>query len=235
MSELSGTKKENIRQSEDYKATKPILEGFLTRITKTRSKISVTFPPEYIYATRYGTFKHNCIVLKERWEETKSVSRLFRDLKTTEELEKLPARMKSMIKMLAYLGLVESLGVVLADMVLILLIANDREVHTQRSITKHVTKVEELRRIDLYYKLAFLKKENLGIFGTFIDRDLRNDIAHLKFTIQGDGAIEKKDSRQNRIDIDSKILEFWNGVDTLRCVFEDIGFLQWFEQRQKKE
>jgi len=233
MSDLSEQEKERMRQTKDYEATEPILRAFLTAITEFRPKISVTFPPEYIYAPRYGTFKRNCIVLKERWEETKRVSKLFRDLKTKRELERLPARMKSLIKMLAYLGLVESLGVVLIDMVLILLIANDREVHTRRPITKHVTKVEELRRVDLYYKLEFLKKENLRIFGTFIDRGLRNDIAHLKFTIKDDGAIEKKDSRRKHIDIDSKISEFWNGVDTLRCVFEDIGFLQWFEADRK--
>lgn len=233
MSELSEPEKENIKQSKDYKATKPILEAFLTTITKLRPKVSVAFPPEYVYGTRYGTFKKNCSDFSERWKETKRVSKILKDLKMLDELQEIPAKFGAMNKMLIYLGLVESLGVALMDIVLLLLIANEREVHTGGRFSKHATKLNQLEKIGLANKLDFLNSEGLGIFGTFIDRDIRNHIAHLNFTINEDGVIEKKDRGHTRIRIEHKISEFLRGVDILTCVFEDIGLLQWFEGDKK--
>ena len=214
MSEIS--EKNEIRQSAKYKTARKILGRLYLNIEKAKE---FGFP-------HFEHFKQMCDDFKEKWEEAKKASKILRGLRTY-SFE--PSReYSSMSKMLAYLGLVESLGVALADMVLILLIANGTEVHTRGPMTKHVTKARELENIDLVYKLDFLEDEGLDLFGEFINRDVRNHIAHLKFTIRGNGEIRKRDG--SPIDIDENISEFWVCVDTLMLVFEDIGLLKWFEK-----
>lgn len=196
-----------------------------------RKKIDLTRPLEFAermeFHPHYADFKQNCQEFKEKWEEAQKVSKILRGLKTRTRYPSL--EYESMSKMLVYLGLVESLGVALADIVLILLIANEREVHTRGPLTKHVTKARELEKIDLAYKLDFLEDEGLDLFRKFINRDVRNHIAHLKFTIQDNGEIRKRDG--SPIDIDVNISRFWGGVDILMLVFEDIRLLKWLEKR----
>lgn len=228
MSDISEHRKREIRQSEDYETVKKILDPLYYNIVALRRKIDLTQPIEFAerleFHPHYADFQKNCQEFREKWGEARKVSRLLRGLKTADypSLE-----YESMSKMLSYLGLVESLGVALADAVLILLIANEREVHTRGPMTKHVTKTRELEKIDLAYKLDFLEDEGLDLFARFIDRDVRNHIAHLKFTIQNNGKIKKRDG--SPINIDRNISRFWDGVDTLMLVFEDIGLLKWFE------
>ena len=229
MSEISNERKREIKESEDYKTTKKFLGPMFGNIVSIKRKIDLTRPLEFAetfeWHPNYLDFKQNFQELKEKWEEARRVSKILRGLKTIEY----PSRKyESMSKMLSYLGLVESLGVTLADMVLILLIANGKEVHTRGPMTKHVTKTRELEKIDLTYKLAFLESEGLDIFRKFINTDVRNHIAHLKFTIENNGEIRKKDG--SRIDIDNNISRFWYGVDTLMVVFEDIGLLDWLRR-----
>jgi hypothetical protein len=230
MSEISEERKNEIRQSEDYKTAKKILDPLYHNIVGLKKKIDLALGFEFTerleFHPHYADFKQNCQDLKEKWDEAKKVSKILRDLKTYSfdpSHEYAP-----MMKMLAYLGLVESLGVALADMVLILLIANGKEVHTRGPMTRHVTRATELEKIDLAYKLDFLEDEGLELFAEFINRDVRNHIAHLKFMIRDNGEIRKRDG--SPIDIDANISRFWDGVETLMLIFEDIGFLKWFEK-----
>lgn len=207
---------DEIRESEDYQTARRILGRLYLNIERAKE----------FRLPHFEHFKQMCDDFKEKWEEAKKASKILRGLKTYSFEPS--SEYSSMSKMLTCLGLVESLGVALADMVLILLIANGKEVHTRRPMTKHVTKARELENIDLVYKLDFLEDEGLDLFGKFINRDVRNHIAHLKFTIRDNGEIRKRDG--SPIDIDKNISGFWVGVDTLELVFEDIGLLKWFEK-----
>jgi len=228
MSDLSGPEKENIRQSKEYSVNKAILDFYFTKITKASPKIGPVFPPEYVYGTRYGMFRKNCTDFIERWEETKRVSKILKELKTLDFIREIPAKFRSMNKMLVYLGLVESLGVALADIVLVLLIANEKEVHTGGRFSKHATRIKELEKISLANKLDFLNGERIEIFSRLINRETRNKIAHLNFTIDEKGRITGKDNKP--IKIDARINDFWKGVHTLELIFEDIGFIKFFER-----
>ncbi len=230
MSDLNEQDKRKLRQSEEYRKTKAILDFHFAAVTKLRAKVGPTPPAEYVFGTRYEWFKRNCADFAERWEEAKKVSGILRDLKNLVAFENLPPKFKSMNKMLIYLGLVESLGIALADIVLVLLIANEREVHTGGRSPKHVTKIKELEDISLADKLDFLNREEVGIFSGFINKKTRNKIAHLDFTIDEDGKITTKgNSQQKQIDIDARMKDFWKGVHTLEVIFEDIEFTRWFE------
>jgi len=163
-------------------------------------------------------------------KESKNISEILRDLKTEFISKESPPKIKSMAKMLVYLGLTESLGVTLIDIALMLLIANGNEMHTHGPFIKHVTTHKELRKLDLAYKLDFLKKHKLEFFAKLINRELRNEIAHLKFKIDENGKI--KDSKNNTVLIDDVISEFWAKYYSAINMFEDTGLKQFLEQKE---
>jgi len=134
--------------------------------------------------------------------------------------------------MLVYLGLVESLGTAFIDMALMLLIANGKEMHTRGPYIKHVASLKELQKLDLAYKLSFLKSYGLPLFLNVINRQLRNDIAHLKFRIKDEGALE--DSKGSTVDIDETIEKFWETIRDIESIFDEIGFTQWLSQEGVK-
>lgn len=209
--------KARLRESREYEDTKRIL-GILFANLKSLGSMNKMPSPDF--------FVRNCKDFYDKWQEAEKISEILRVLKS--EITYHDKKVESMSKMLAYLGLVESLGVTLMDMVLILLIANGREVHITRGRVKHVTSFEELKEIDLGYKLDFLKDEGLEIFRWFMNQEVRNIVAHLKFIIDNDGSVRKRDG--TLVDIDIEISRFWDGIDILKLVFEDIGFLRYAEK-----
>lgn len=216
MSKLSEGERAHIRESEKYKKTKKLLKPMYQHVERAKA----------FHTSEFDRFIEMCIGFKERWKESLKVSEILRGLKT--EITYPSPQYKSMSKMLVYLGLVESLGVALADATLILFIVTGKDVHTRGPMTRHVTKAKELEKIDLSYKLDFLKNEGFDLFNELIKRDVRNTIAHLNFTIQDDGEIRNRDN--SPIHIDEVISSFWESVDMLKLVFEDVGLLKWFEK-----
>ena len=227
-SELSPSRKEELRKTPNYTETKQKLA--ILFMLKGREPVSTSSALETAYtAGRVSFFRSISKEFYEKWQEAEEISEILRGLKSqvTYQSEKL----KSMSKMLAYLGLVESLGTTLTDMALVMFIANGTEIHTRGAFTKHVRTLEELRDVDLNFKLDFLRNEKLNLFRTFLNRDDRNLIAHLKFKIQDNGEIRKFDD--SLIHIDDDITKFWDGADTLKLVFEDIGFLSYLRGQRR--
>lgn len=91
-----------------------------------------------------------------------------------------------------YLGLVESLGNGIVDIIVMLLVANGRDFHIECRHTtpriKHVTSLKDLEkeRVPLTTKLNFLRDNDVKELPSIIDTTLRNDIAHLKFDVRED-------------------------------------------------
>jgi len=166
--------------------------------------------------------------LQTTWNKSKEASETLKDMKNREALNNLPPKARSISKLFAYLGLVESLGVTLIDMALVLLIANGEEMHIrQGGGIRHVSTLKELRKLDLVYKLEFLKANMLQFVGGVINRELRNNIAHLKFQIEENGDIV--DSNRQSVNIDDELQKFWERVGHLISLFEEIRFLKWVE------
>jgi len=171
--------------------------------------------------------------LADSWDRSAKISLILQNLKVGGYARLLQPKTRSMAKMLTYLGLVESLGVTFMDMALMLLIFNGKEMHTRGPYTKHVTSLAELQKIDLAYKQEFLKSHELHLFTELVNRNLRNEIAHLKFRIQEDGTIES--SEGSEVDIDNVIQRFWETVQDFISIFDEIGFTDWLSQRNRKE
>lgn len=223
---LSEARKNELRQSDDYKETRKILGSVFDNITKLRTKAGPTLPSEYVFHTEYQIFKKNC---REMWRKWKEAQRILRELKRMESQNE---EQKSMVNMLRYLGLVESLGVTMMHIALLFLIAVGKEVHTRGPHTKHVETFEELEDVwSLDYKLEFLDSAGLSVFKEkIINTDIRHKIAHLNFTIERNSG-EIRDKGNNRIDIEETTSNFWEGIYILNLVLEDIGFLGWVRQK----
>ena len=174
------------------------------------------------YVDNQELFEKNKQEITDRWKRAVEISETLRDLKSVTHQDD---RLKSMSKMLAYLGLVESLGATIVDMVLIVLMINGEEVHSRGAYTHHIKSFEELRDLDLAFKLDFLKDEGFN-FNEIINRNLRNDIAHLKFTISETGDIR---TNNNPVDINLEITKFWDGVETFRRIFDSVEYFKMFD------
>jgi len=212
--------------SDEYKKTERILRDLFGSVYQLKPK-GVSLP------TAHELAEENCRDLLEKFEEAEKMSGILRDLKTEQIVGQLPPESRSMIKMLVYLGLVESLGATLADIVLMLLIVNGEDVHTKGPFTRHIRSFKELRDVELGYKLELLKQANLRIFQKILGREIRNNVAHLKFRIGKDGVIQGLGG--NPIPIDDAIDEFWRSVTRIMIILEGIGFMKWIRSKAKNE
>ena len=224
MRDITKEDRERIRQSDSYKSTKPILDKLITNTLKLTDKIG------YL-PTAYQIFENNCIDFHKKWLEGVSVANILRGLKT--EVAYPTPKHQAMSKMLAFMGLVESLGVTMADMLLILAIANGKEVHTRDRYIRHVRTFKELAKVDWEYKRFFLDNEGFEIINSILNLNMRDNIAHLHFKIAETGEI-RDTTGNNPINIDLEINNFWVAIDTLFILFLDLGLLNWLDETEKR-
>ncbi len=97
-----------------------------------------------------------------------------------------------MYLLFVYLGVIESVGNSLVDILVMLLVANGRDFHIECRYTtpriRHVTSIRDLEaeKIPLGTKLSFLEDNGIKELTSLIDTELRNSIAHLNFEIKND-------------------------------------------------
>jgi hypothetical protein len=165
------------------------------------------------------------------WNKSKEASEALKDMKAQEALNVLPPKSKALTKLFAYLGLVESLGVTLMDMALMLCIANGKEMHTYKGGgIMHISTLKDLRKLNLSYKIEFLKANKLGFVGGVVNNDLRNDIAHLKFLVEENGEVRGSNGRT--VNIDDTLTDFWKRVGEIIHIFDHIEFLPFIQQKK---
>jgi len=117
----------------------------------------------------------------------------------------------ALVSLFSYQGMVETLGVSLVDVLILLLIANGRALHVERihNVPRmvHAVDLEDLNplNVSLGAKLNFLDRNRIRT-SEFIDRKLRNDIAHLRFTVDDEGKIfVKRRGKRKEVNIYGKI------------------------------
>jgi hypothetical protein len=194
----------------DYEEIKAELEPFITKIAKTTDKTTL----------QYIRFKKNFLEWKKRdFEALKLIGMLdpleelqfslMKQLQTTAENRPKIA----VVNLFRYLGYVESIGVSTMDMLVLLLIANGRDLHVERvhEVPRivHAIDSDDIKRTSLYEKIEFLKRDELIKCSSLIDRELRNAIAHLKFKIDDEGNISIYSQRRWRnVDMFERINTF---------------------------
>lgn len=155
-------------------------------------------------------------------------SSLLRDLEVLsvigdllDEIKKITnLKIRSLLNLFYYLGLVESVGIDMIDNVLILLIACGHDIHIERRYIEHVSCFEDLEKIELWKKLEFLEEHDLKPVASIFDRRLRNRIAHINFIIEDDGTVKTKEG--SPIDIYAKISSLQTNLMCLNLVTIDI-------------
>jgi hypothetical protein len=167
--------------------------------------------------------------LADAWEKAQRTSEALKDMKSVDALHDLSPAPRAYAKLFAYLGLTEGLGVTLIDITSLLLIANRNDMHFRKGGgMMHVSRFKDLHRLNLLYKLEFLDAHKLGFVSKIVNRDLRNMIARLSFTITENGTI--RDSGNREINIDTEIGVFWDRVSALISAFDEKGLLKFIQQ-----
>lgn len=91
-----------------------------------------------------------------------------------------------------YLSLVEGVGNCIADMLILLLVVNGKDFHIEsahptKPRIRHIYSLDDIESdyVSLRSKLNFLKYYGIRTFPSTINTSFRNDIAHLKFEVEG--------------------------------------------------
>lgn len=142
------------------------------------------------------------------------------------------------LKLFQYLGLVESIGATIVDMLVLLLIADGHHFHVER-FREHPRIIHAKTFSDigapnstLFDKLSFLENNKLKTTASLIDRKLRNDIAHLDFDINRQGEISTKNYK--KLDIDERLNRFSKMYMGFILIFDDSGFIDFLNRVLKK-
>ena len=204
-------------------------EGLIT--SEERNRLAVLFTSGLVNLDIL--WDENRKALADAWEKAQKTSEALKDMKSVNALHDLSPAPRAYAKLFAYLGLVEGLGVTLIDITSLLLIANRNDMHFRKGGgMMHVSRFKDLHRLNLLYKLEFLDAHKLSFVSKIVNRDLRNMIAHLSFTITEDGTI--RDSGNIEINIDAEIEAFWTRVGEVIGTFEERGLLRFIRQEGVK-
>jgi hypothetical protein len=117
--------------------------------------------------------------------------------------EKLSSRQKSLFQLFYYLVMTEGTVSGYVDVIAFLLMQDGHDIYDARRM-EFVDDYKELDKVDLYVKLQFLEKHGFNLLTDAIDRELRNCIAHLDFTVYDDGSVINERTGKT-IEIEKKI------------------------------
>jgi hypothetical protein len=162
-----------------------------------------------INSRRYKLFRVAYEEFRERDEQTREIwsypmKGLFTKTHTVKD---------SIQWMFSYLGLVEILGTALADILIMLLVANGIDFHIDSSWKspniKHALTLKDLegKYVPLGLKLSFLRENGILTLCSIIDTKTRNQIAHMKFQVKDRQVlIEGKPVEQSLLAMSTELL-----------------------------
>ena len=137
------------------------------------------------------------IKTKTRVQKTldEAIARLNRGQNYLDEIteilsEKLTPKQKSLLVLFLYLGESEGVFSELIQLITFILVENGHDIYDPIRM-KFVKSYNGLDKVVLFIKLQFVEEHGFKFITNVFDRELRNCIAHLKFVIKDDGAIEK--------------------------------------------
>lgn len=123
-------------------------------------------------------------------------------------------------------------------MVVLLLIANGHAFHVERSFELpriiHAKTFSDIGppNSTLAEKLCFLENKGLKTTSRFIDRKLRNDIAHLNFDVNKRGEIVTKNC--GKLNMDERLNRFSKMFVIIISVLQESGFMDFLNRVMKK-
>ena len=171
-----------------------------------------------IRSREYRLFRAAYTNFRERHEQTKEI----RNYPMKGLFAKTHAVKDGIQWMFSYLGLIESLGTALADILIMLLVANGIDFHIERSRKspriKHVITMKDLEDewVPLGVKLNFLSENGISTLSSIIDTKTRNKIAHMDFQVKGNQVLIKgKPVEESLLEGETKLLHASNTITDL--------------------
>lgn len=211
----------------EYEQINKEIEPLITRILKVADKTK----PEYLQ------LKVNAVEWYDRFVKAFKIGGKVSSLQKLQVTVKEP-KLLALIKLFQYLGLVESIGTTIVDMLVLLLIADGHVFHVERSYELpriiHAKTFSDISppNSTLADKLCFLENNGLKITSRFIDRKLRNDIAHLNFDVNKHGEIVTNNC--GKLNIDERLNHFSKMFIAIILVLQESGFTDFLNRVMKK-
>lgn len=212
----------------EFSQIKHEIEPLMTRVLKILGKRK----REYIQ------LKENAVEWYDRFVKAIKISGKVSSIQKFRLATKEP-QLIATLKLFEYLGLVESIGSTIVDMLVLLLIADGQHFHVERSYgLPRIIHAKNFSDISppsstLADKLCFLDSNGLRTASLLIDRNLRNDIAHLNFDVNKQGEISTNHSK--RLDIDERLNRFSKMFMGFLLILEDSGFVDFLNRAIRKQ
>ena len=176
----------------------------------------------------FKIFKENYIDFIGKYKEKQKILDLL--LQREDEGFKISSFSETGIELLfAYLGFIESIGNALVDILIMLVVANEIDFHIvcRNGRIKHVTSIKELEeeRVSLSFKLQFLEDNDINTLTSFINSHMRNQIAHLNFTLRKNRIYIKSKRGRNTFAIPLVLKGLFNLITTFEVVEQLLNSL----------
>ena len=177
---------------------------------KIKKQLAPIFEKFYKTSPSYKKFLESSEQLNSRLYRNRSIGGDLTELQAVVYAKDIPSKYHGLMTAFAYLLRVEVLAIFFVDLTLLLMIDERFCLHLDPDDThKYVRHASSLQDIEspslpLSRKLDFLEKHEITFFKEYIDRDLRNKIAHGNFTVDTAGNFYKINSKGNKVKIDLK-------------------------------
>ncbi len=192
-----------------------------------KEQFAPIFNKFYKTSSSYKKYLESYTQLNSRLLRIQSIGEDMNELQEIVSSKDIPSKYHGIMTAFAYLLRVEVLATFFIDLTLLLLIDEHTCLHLDPDDThkfvRHASSLEDIESPDLPLsrKLAFLETHKITFFKRYIDKTLRNRIAHGNFfvDVNGDFYTINPKGNKNKEDLIQKINKLTNLINALSKVF----------------
>jgi hypothetical protein len=194
-----------------------------------KRELAPIFNKFYKTSPSYRKFLESGEQLSSRLSRNNLIAKDLTELQKFVYSKDVPLKYHTLMTAFAYLLRLEVLTTFFVDLTLLLIIDERICLHLDPDDThkfvRHASSLEDIESpsLPLSRKLDFLETHNVTIFKDYIDRDLRNKIAHGNFLVDNDGnfcLISKKGNVMKK-DLKQVIMKLTDFTGTISQVYFD--------------
>jgi len=200
-----------------------------------REQLKLLFADFYPGSPAFKMFERHSEQFEKKFEQANSITETFTEtlnrFPACEKIEDFPKHKKAInvVGAFGYLAMVETAASIYVDLTILILIAKGQDLHLgpdrKHMYIRHAMSLEDLESptLPLSVKLDFLDLNGFPFFSKWIDRDLRNKIAHLDFDFDQNGNFLLKNGETKVIKLEDKMASFMKYLRVIGTFFvEDL-------------
>jgi hypothetical protein len=196
-----------------------------------REQLKLLFADFHPGSPAFKMFERHSEQFGKKFKQSNSIIETFIETLQTipacEKIEELPKyrKARNIVNAFGYLAEVETTASIYVDIAILILIAKGQDLHLgpdrKHMYIRHAMSLEDLESptLPLSVKLDFLDLNGFSFFSKWIDRDLRNKIAHLDFDFDENGNLLLTNGERKEIKLEEKIFSFVKYLDVMATVF----------------